>query len=410
MEWLDRHRDLVRNLHAVTVVKIVTLILPFLTYSYLFRTIGAERIGEIVFVLSVTAFFRVAINFGFEISAVRAIVCMATNEEKNRYALSVLVAQFGIGVVGAFALILLGKITGKLHTGWNLYLPAYLLVIGDVLALNWYFEGMLKMKYTAARSVIFEGATFLLTVSLVNKAQDYQYFLYLKMLSSWLGVCVVLYVVFAIFEFKIVRLKLEEVKNSILDAKLLFVSRMFAVLHGEIATILIGSYLTLKDVGLFDLARKILAVSLLPNSVINTVIFPYNSTTKNKKFMRKVFFLRNILATMIIAVIVLFSEELVKIISSQTPAPAVYYSQLISALILIRSIDYYIGISVLVACGHDREFNKSVIYTTMLYITIAILLVYFEAITVTNLILVMILTESFDAGYRYFYCKKYKLL
>jgi PST family polysaccharide transporter len=399
-----------KNLQTVTIMRFLSLILPFLTYTYLFKTIGAEKLGQIIFVLSVIAFFRVIINFGFEISALRVIAKLKTIADKNKYALSVLSAQFIFIVGGSLLLLLLGEITGKTNTQWSLYLPAYLMLIGDTLAIGWYFSGMEVMKYITLRSILFELITLLLTVLLIKTTDNYGFFLYVKMVASWLSSSAVVYIVFTKFDFKLEKTTLKDIMIVISDSRYFFISRLFAVLHNEIATILIGSYLSLKDVAYFDLSKKIISVFLMPNSIINTVIFPYLSRTKDKKIARKIFHIRNLLAIILMIISIVFAEQFVFLISPKASVDAVFYTQILSLLILTRSIIYYTGLSILVSFGYDKEFNKSAIYSTLLYAVLSLALIFMDIVTVSNIIITMLLSSIFVAYYRYFYCKKYKLL
>lgn len=386
----------------------VTILLPFLTYFYLFRTIGAKHMGAIVFTLSVIAFFRVMIKFGFEISAVRAVGRL--KKDINKYISTIIIIQIFLFIVGSFILVVSGYLLGNISTQWILYLPAYLFLLAEIISIEWFFLGIERMRYLTIRIIILELTTLLLTLLFIKDPLDFIIFLFTKLFAAFLAVLYTSYVLIKEFQFKPKKINMGDAKLAINNSKSFFLSRAFAVLHEEIATILIGSYLTTKDVAYFDLARKTLSVFMIPNSVINTVAFPLLSNTKDKILGKKIFNIRNMISVTLIILLLIIAPYIVEILAPTSSPEVVNYIRIISILIFIRGIIYFTGISILVPFGYDAIFNKSVIYTVLLYLALSLLLVLLNSFSIINILIVMIASETFEAFYRYYYCKKHKLL
>ena len=79
-------------------------------------------------------------------------------------------------------------------------------------------------------------------------------------------------------------------------------------------------------------------------------------------------------------------------------------------LIPLTGITYFLGGTVLVSFSHEVEFNKSVIYSTFIYLIITFFLYMIDSISLLSLIIALLITESYIALYRYYYCRKYKIL
>lgn len=195
-----------------------------------------------------------------------------------------------------------------------------------------------------------------------------------------------------------------------LTQKVFFLSRAFAVLHGEIATIIIGTSLASSSIAYFDLARKILNVFLIPNSIINTVSFPLISKTKDKVLTKKVFLIRNVISVALVVLLLISAPYIVMILSPSAYQDTTDYVRIISLLIFIRGVIYYTGISVLVPFGYDKLFNKSVVYTVIINLSLLAVLVFSNNISVVNILIVMVISEAFEAVYRYYYCRTNELL
>ena len=55
---------LVKNFFSLSVLKVINLILPFVTLPYLIKTLGLEKYGAIVLGLSLVAYFQSLTDYG----------------------------------------------------------------------------------------------------------------------------------------------------------------------------------------------------------------------------------------------------------------------------------------------------------------------------------------------------------
>ena len=64
---------LLANFTYLSIIEIIGLLLPLITFPYLIRTIGAQKYGIIVFAQTIVAYLVMIVNFGFNVSATRII-------------------------------------------------------------------------------------------------------------------------------------------------------------------------------------------------------------------------------------------------------------------------------------------------------------------------------------------------
>ena len=68
----------------MTILKVFMLVLPLISYPYLIRVVGSENFGLVVYTLSIIAFFRIFVKFGFEMSAVKNVAQNSQDKDKER--------------------------------------------------------------------------------------------------------------------------------------------------------------------------------------------------------------------------------------------------------------------------------------------------------------------------------------
>lgn len=69
----DTAKTLLGNFTYLSILEIIAILFPLLTYPYLIRVIGAEKYGIIVFSQAVMAYVIIVVNFGFNVSATRRV-------------------------------------------------------------------------------------------------------------------------------------------------------------------------------------------------------------------------------------------------------------------------------------------------------------------------------------------------
>ena len=158
------------------------------------------------------------------------------------------------------------------------------------------------------------------------------------------------------------------------------------------------------------LAKKIVNILLIPNGVINTIVYPRIVQTKNKIFVRRVLWLRIGVALLIYGGLLCFASFIVKVLGGVEMLAAVPVVNVLGGLIIITALEYYLGGTVLVAFNHGKEFNLSVIYALFVYLLMVSGLIACNVVTLYSIIIVALLNELFTTLYRWYYCRKYKLL
>jgi PST family polysaccharide transporter len=407
----QNNKNIFHNLSYITILKVFMLILPLISYPYLIRVVGSENFGIVVYILSIIAFFRIFVKFGFEMSAVKNVA--ENNEDKkelSKIVSSVLILQFIFYFIGFIILYALIQSFTSFSEHAQLLYYSYLLPLCDILFLVWFFQGIEKMKYITIINVIAGLIGLVLIFIVIQEKQDYIYIPLLQVISLLIGSVYSLWLVFKEEKVNFYIPKKSDLYFYLKESFPFFLSRSSAVFNTETNTLLLANFVSMSAVAYYDLAKKTILVFQMPNSIINQVIYPNIAKTKNKILAKKVFYIRLIIAFALMAVIYLFGKYIVILLGGNKMLEAVNILDLFSIMLFLTAVTYYTGSTLLVSFGYAAKFNISVIYGTLLYLIIAILLYLTNNIIMNNIIYLMLFIESFIMFYRYYYCRRYKIL
>ena len=405
------YKNIFHNLSYMTILKIFMLILPLISYPYLIRIVGSENFGIVVYILSITAFFRIFVKFGFEMSAVKNVAQSSGDKQKlSKIVSSVLVLQFIFYIIGFIILNILIQLFTQFSEHQQLLYYSYLLPLCDILFLVWFFQGIEKMKYITIINVIAGLIGLILIFIVIQEKDDYVYIPLLQVISLLIGSIYSLWLVFK-----------EEKINFMIPTKIdlvfyfkeslpFFISRLSAVFNTETNTLLLANFVSMSAVAYYDLAKKIITVFQMPNSIINQVIYPNIAKTKNKILAKKVFYIRLVIASILMSIVYLFGEYFVIFLGGDKMLETVSLLNIFSIMLFLTAITYYTGATLLVSFGYSNKFNLSVIYATAIYLSLGLGLYVTDNISIYNIIFIMLLTELYVVLYRLYYCKRYKIL
>lgn len=208
--FFAKHSSLMKNIGYISILRVVLLITPIVTYSYLIRVLGAENYGMILYVMSIVFFLRIFVKFGFDILGVKLV---AENEENiiqlSSLFWSILLIQLSIFFIGSVVFIIIGKAL-KVSKEYELILFSCLLYpLADIFMLEWFYQGLQKMKTLVLSQffsstigiilifVIIDGNTNLALVPLIQGG------------AVFLGACYAFFQSFSLVDTKKISNKLE---------------------------------------------------------------------------------------------------------------------------------------------------------------------------------------------------------
>lgn len=412
LQSLRNNRNILSSTFYLGIIEFVKLLLPFVALPYIYSTVGIDKYGLILFVQSIVAYFSILIGFGFDISAVRSVAIYRDDKkELGRIVFAVLGVKLILLLISLVLLTIIVFSFDFFRVNAILYYFVFLSCISDLLFPVWFFQGIEKMKIITLvqfSSVLFYVVTIFL---FVNTQSDYIYVPLLQscglVLSGLLGFFLLIWKEKLPFS---VPTRVELV-DTFKDSLPFFASRFSVVINTNIAKTLSGLFLGYHETAVFDTAQKISNAAMIPLYVINRAIFPHNANKQDRRFATKALFAVSMITIVVAVADFIFSPLAVRLIGGGDGRllDSVFISRILCLWVLISGISIYEGSSVLVAFGHVKPFNYSVLLSTVALLLLYGLFYLTNNFTLISFAFALIFSESFIAIYRLYFCFKFKL-
>jgi PST family polysaccharide transporter len=212
------------------------------------------------------------------------------------------------------------------------------------------------------------------------------------------------------FEFKFVWVEKSFIVKVIKEAYLFFLGLFLALTFNFMTIFLIGVFYTMDYVSGFDIALKIVLVCIIPFDMLQQAVFPTITRNKDKSLLKKLIALSVLFGTLLSVILYFFSTELLQLFGGQEMTQ---FNDVLKTLAIIPpfvALTFMLGTCTLVAFGYNKEFNKSLIISSIIYIIIALFLYFLNELTFWNLVYLRVFSDIILALIRVFYVHKLKIM
>ncbi|MGV8092812.1 MAG: oligosaccharide flippase family protein [Mangrovibacterium sp.] len=405
------HKTLIENFSYLSALQVFNLILPLITYPYLIRVLGKETYGLVVFAQAVTGYLRIAVEFGFNISATKAISIYRNDRQKlSEIVSSVLLIKTILFALTFAVLLLLFLFIPQIRAYKLLFVLTMWVCLYEVIFPSWYFQGIEKMKYityvTLVSRLIFLGLIFIL----IHSPSDYLLFPAINGIGAVIAGCISLYLVFFKHKLTFIFRPVAELKRYFSESVPIFISNLSVQIYLSTNKILVGIFLGLSDVAYYDLGEKLLNLFKVPVHILSQVLFPKMSSRYHAGFLKKTI---GALFLSVSAAIILFqftAEEFIGVFAGQEMVPASNVARILTLSLLPLIISNGLGIQTLLSQGFNRPYSNTILHATVIYFIFILMLILTGTITIYTISWISILIELYMLTEFYLTCKKLQLI
>ena len=410
-QTLKNNKKIVQNFSYLTLLQFFSLLFPLITYPYLLRVLGLEVYGSVVFAQSITMFIAIVINFGFNISGTKDIACNRENSsEINKIVSSIYTLKFALWFFCLLIYFSIIYFIPFLRKDWLLYVVSFFLSFNDLLFPTWFFQGTEKMKYI---TVINIGIRLLFVISifvLVKGKNDFLLVPILNATGALIGGLMALYVVFIKEKICFVKQPLKTLKFFFYDSSPLFLSSLSTQIYVKANKVLVGSFLGMEEVAIYDLGEKLTSLLKIPLGMISQATFPKISREKNIDFVNKVMLMAVISISILYVLVYGSSSWIVEVLSGYKNKVAVDILRLLSFSVIISAVNLFLGSNRLLPFGYKKYYVQNTIYSCFFYFFGFGLLWFFEFIDLFTVCYMYLLTEFFMLTLNIYRNNKFNLL
>uniref|UniRef100_UPI0040484968 oligosaccharide flippase family protein n=1 Tax=Polaribacter sp. TaxID=1920175 RepID=UPI0040484968 len=400
---------IVKNLSYLTLMRFFNIGFKFLIVAYLIRVLGEKTYGLLTWLDSIIQYFLMFINFGFNIYAAKYIVEFRKDHDKiNEVVSSIITIKALLFIISVFLVVGISMLDDFSNYAvlFNLLI---LIGIGEVLFPIWFFQGVENLK-PATIIVFFSRLLMILgTLAFVQAEHDAIYYVAMLVISSTLMGVYGIFHMHKFYKIKLIRVSASKLYYFIKESFPFFAGRFLSLVFNFGTIFLIGKFCNFEMVAGFDLALKVIMVGVIPFEMLQQAVFPTLVRTKNKSFLIKLtkgaFFLGLIVGLLVY----LFANEIIFVFGGAQMLSYALVLQFLAIMTPFVALTYILGTCSLVAFGHFKEYNLSLISTSIIYLVVIIVLYSFDLINFWNLIYLRIFADILMCLIRFYYSFRKKV-
>jgi len=408
---LIQYKVLLENFTFLSVLQISNLLIFLVITPYLFRVLGKESYGLVVFAQTISTYFSILVNFGFTVTATRDISINRDNKQKTSTIISTVLTLKGLFFFLSMAILsILVLSIPLLNRHPKVFFISMLYCLSETLFPIWYFQGIERMKYIAIINIITRILSSCLIFVLIKSADDYIDVPLVLGTGTVLGAVIGLFIVFKRYQHTFKILPVYQLVNSLKENVPLFISNVSSQIYVNANKLIVGSFLGMQDVAVYDIADKIVNLLKVPILLIGQTLFPRVSRDKDVSFVKKAMLFVFLFFIVVYTGVTLFANPLIKIFSGTANINAATLLRLLALSLLPICLGLFFAELLLVPFGKLKDYARMRAFSLFIYLSLIGILIKLHLISLYQLAIVIVIVESFVLFYSYFLCRKNKLI
>lgn len=341
------NKVVVENYFFMTVLQVLNTLFYVLIYPYLIRTLGAESYGLYVFAMSIVTYFVSFVGFGFDLPAVKIIAQYPTDEKLKAHTLScIYTAKIYLEILSLIVFSIIIFSVPYLRNNWDLLFICFSQTLTNIIFPQWYFQGLQKMRIVTYVQLGLKLISLPFIFLTIHTSNDINTFALIASITSIAGGFGAAVIIRFYDKIRIQLMPFGAVKKWFTEATPFFLSTSASLIKEQSVAILIGVFFGMKDVAIYDLANKIVAVPRLLLTSINGALFPNIVSKFSTALIKKILRYQVYLCLFIIGLIALLGKWVVLLMGGVSLAGSYPLAIILSVTILpwliVSSFIYFI--------------------------------------------------------------------
>lgn len=396
LERLRRNKTILANFSYLSILQIFAIIFPLLTYPYLLRVIGLELYGVIIFAQAIITYVSLVINFGFNMSGARNVAIYKNDKEKlSQIVSSTYLCKFILWFICLVAYMTIISLFPFFQKHYWVYVYSFLLTFNELLLPIWLFQGLEKMKYITivnlSARLLFVIAIFLF----IHEQGDYLWVPFLNGVGAIIAGCLSLYIVLKKEKIRLSTIPMKILLMSYKESTPLFISTLSTQIYVNVNKLVIGSFLGMSEVSIYDIAEKVLHLMKLPISMTAQAVFPKISREQNIRFINRIMFLVAGATTFAYIIMFIGSDWIVYFFSGTSIESASTVMRLLGVSAILVSFNSFLGGNRLVPLGYSSVYMHIMVGNCLFFLIGIALLWIIDYINIYMTAMMTVAVECF---------------
>lgn len=345
------------------ILQIFNTVIPLITLPYITRILGPSQYGVFSSSLNLVGYFQVFVEYGFNLSGARKVALSNNKDEISSIYSRITISRLFLCLSTFIILVVMGVLLNVNKIQFQCMLILYTMVIGTAIQQTWLFQGMQVMKYITVISVISRTISVILIFLFVKNADQVYLYCGLYALTFFLMGVISTQIIRFKYNIYLVRVTSKDIINELKEGWCLFTTSAMTKIFSGIGITMLTFTTQNEIVGIYSAIQKIPLMIIMIYYPIGQVIYPYvskfylSSYQEGIRAIKKIFkYILSIFTS--IGILIIISSRL--IIGILYGVDYSVYSLVLVPLIfwmLLSIINNLLGIQVLVASGHIKEYS-----------------------------------------------------
>ena len=348
-----------KNFVYKSALTISTYLMNFITFPYVSRVLGVDRIGLVSFVDNVVNYFLLFATMGVTILGVREIATVKNNrEDRNRVYSNILGMNIVFTIVTLLIYIISIFVISDFYQYKELFYVGGAKILFTAFLVEWYFTGVENFRYITIRSLLVKLLYVLAVFVYVRTPNDYTLYFILTIL-----VVVVNAVINIVYIHKFVVLIKQELfsKKYVKQNISLGIYSIMTSMYLTFNVMFLGLCSSHTEVGYYTTAFKLYSVILGFFTAFTNVMLPRMSSLlaegekeKFQGFINKSFDAMCTFSIPLVLCSIVMAPQIIYILSGDGYEGAILPMRIIMPAVLLVGIAQVFAVQVLLPMKKDR--------------------------------------------------------
>lgn len=407
----NNNKVLLENFSFLSILQVSNLLVFIITIPFLIRTLGNEVYGVVVFAQTITTYFSLLTNFGFNSTGTRDISLANGDIGKLSFVVTkIYITKLILFFIALILQVILIFSVPLIRNHYLVFMFSMLYCLGDTLFPLWYFQGIEKMKYISIINILTRILAVFLLLLIIKIPTDAHLVPLILGSGTVVGASVGLFVLFYMQKVRLVLIPLAQILKTVKENLYIFFSNLSSHIYVNSNKILIGIVLGMQEVAIYDVAERLIHLLRVPISIIGQTLFPRISRTRDLLLLKNVFAFVFAGYSLITLFIMLFAGDIFELFVGERIDLGVLLLKLLSLTLIPIIVSLFFAELILLPFGNYREYVRVRLYSMLLFVVIVSVLILTSSFGLVQLALVILLIEIMVAVISYHYCKEHFLL
>ncbi len=415
MEVAKNQSNLFKNLFSLSLLQIANNVLPIISIPIIVRIIGPDKFGVINFASVVMSYFILITNYGFDLTATRAVALNKNNEAaRSEIFNEVLFAKILLFIASLLIFLVLLNYMPQLYQEKKVAIYSFVIVFSFVLTPTWLYQGMQELYNMAIFNFVTKLLFTVAVLLVIRQKEDYIWQPFLIGVAHIIVGVVAFFWAIKKYHIRLYYVPVKKVLQHLWNERTIFFSFVSINVYIYASTLILGLVQESEDVAFFSASFRLVNIMhTIVTIPLGMVLFPFigeSFSLGQDKGIERVKSITPFIVylTCIMGVGVwLLAPFIITIFYGEAFSPAIGVLRILCFLPLALGLSNVMGVQTMVNLKMDKAYTRIILLGTVFGVALNLWLA--KEYSYIGGAWALFLTEVFIALLMWFYLQRKKI-